>query len=1317
MKTVPLSWVPTKSEERPVSLFLSCLLCSLPLPIRSLSLIGANNFWKKRSGTCWLLFSVLYIFSFLLYIYLYTGRGEKKMMVNPSNDGDSAAGGEGGGGKPGEGGGEEEERGRRKGISAASNYRRHSRSNSSCVIINKENRTGEEEDKTGCISDDDEDASIESNDSICFYCGGGGEIICCEGCPYSFHSDCLQPSARPQQKIHSSSLGRKSSHGNEEDEDGEEEDWFCPECLTRFFRNLSKESYLSLSPPPLPSRNVSFAPAASSSSPSPFSSSASSSSLSETTMITMVKETVEEKTDGRTSRLEHPFTSTTLSREDEDTTLLFNSPPNQQLLQDSLSWATLPSHLKSILKLHHKRKAALLPVSPRDHLLSSENTTGSHPHICRGRSPSEDFHKKVEKRHNPFSSSSPLSSSSSTRLLREEEGEQRTVNEEEEAEEKRRGDFREREASPMISVQGVTDGKLHSLKKRRTEKEEEDNDEEEREGEDYPQEVCSSPFSLIERQRQGSLQTPSVKEREREDEQRKLIGSSSPTSEKSSRGKASSSVESGREECSKADIQPSSSFIENRSEETTERRERETEGEDKHEGKQHGVSTPGKTKDRDHSDEKEEETKLKTTDGEKQGERKEKQGENKENDGMGRGSDEGKALKGAGHAGEEGDFEDISVIHHRASCSVRTPGVDDHGTDLASPQLSSNSTGDSSSPKQMEKMMSSLSTSFVEQQCQARPDSGCAASPCSYTSSSPPSSQGGSSEPSSSSSTSSSRNSYQGPSPNDPHSALPPTRRSSSSSSQPVTSLSGPSSSSTATGGLQSPPPTSAYSAPPLPFCSPFSSSSFFTRHPSIPYPYAYPPPAPYADEELPTFARRRRKKGGSGSRINVGPDHQVPQLPSFYLAHATDVFMSSITSNESSLGIFTSAYNPLCCIYCGGGIGAEGRESRGSEGCLRPNSRSCHAKGEDDDEDGTSCKKEKIRKRILNGYPLLPWDICPYCCRFSSAFFSVDIRTPLPFYRQYSHSSSILKEGVLVSPPLTYPSPPSCSYFSTLFSPPLYTFASPFPPLAPPLSFSASLSSHLSRSSSPPTSSAFIRRPFPDPNLHRKKTFSSRAENVGEKFSSSFPSGSCSSAPSSSSYSSLTSKKGDCVSSTTTTHHSLSPLSAPLPSHTSSSLLRSQSLPGGGFLSIAAPAEQGLYQSLLEPTLVYSPSSLERKRKLCTALGRSDNCINTQTDLAEFIATCSRHWKASPGWQPFTPEFAYKLLHRAEYDPERALRMLDDSAFSFNDICDPPLRRYDNKWKRRDKRGTYPCSPYPSPAVIRHYLGERLHTKHHRTL
>lgn len=42
----------------------------------------------------------------------------------------------------------------------------------------------------------------------------------------------------------------------------------------------------------------------------------------------------------------------------------------------------------------------------------------------------------------------------------------------------------------------------------------------------------------------------------------------------------------------------------------------------------------------------------------------------------------------------------------------------------------------------------------------------------------------------------------------------------------------------------------------------------------------------------------------------------------------------------------------------------------------------------------------------------------------------------------------------------------------------------------------------------------------------------------------------------------------------------------------------------------------------------------------------------------------CSKRWKVRPGWQPFSPEFAYKLLHRANYDPERALRMMDDSAF-----------------------------------------------------
>lgn len=44
----------------------------------------------------------------------------------------------------------------------------------------------------------------------------------------------------------------------------------------------------------------------------------------------------------------------------------------------------------------------------------------------------------------------------------------------------------------------------------------------------------------------------------------------------------------------------------------------------------------------------------------------------------------------------------------------------------------------------------------------------------------------------------------------------------------------------------------------------------------------------------------------------------------------------------------------------------------------------------------------------------------------------------------------------------------------------------------------------------------------------------------------------------------------------------------------------------------------------------------------------------------------------------------------------------------SFQSVCDPPMRKYENKWKRRDKRGTFPCSPYPPPVVVRGYLNER---------
>ncbi|XP_026191372.1 uncharacterized protein LOC34619841 [Cyclospora cayetanensis] len=145
---------------------------------------------------------------------------------------------------------------------------------------------------------------------------------------------------------------------------------------------------------------------------------------------------------------------------------------------------------------------------------------------------------------------------------------------------------------------------------------------------------------------------------------------------------------------------------------------------------------------------------------------------------------------------------------------------------------------------------------------------------------------------------------------------------------------------------------------------------------------------------------------------------------------------------------------------------------------------------------------------------------------------------------------------------------------------------------------------------------------------------------------------------------------------------------------------------------SLSTIAEQsladGAQSQALGPLLVYSPYLMERSKQQCLAERASKSCINSQKDLAEFLIKCSKRWKVRPGWQPFSPEFAYKLLHRANYDPERALRMMDDSAFCFQSVCDPPLRKYENKWKRRDKRGTFPSSPYPPPVVVRGYLNEK---------
>ncbi|KAL8450364.1 hypothetical protein Emag_003210 [Eimeria magna] len=128
-----------------------------------------------------------------------------------------------------------------------------------------------------------------------------------------------------------------------------------------------------------------------------------------------------------------------------------------------------------------------------------------------------------------------------------------------------------------------------------------------------------------------------------------------------------------------------------------------------------------------------------------------------------------------------------------------------------------------------------------------------------------------------------------------------------------------------------------------------------------------------------------------------------------------------------------------------------------------------------------------------------------------------------------------------------------------------------------------------------------------------------------------------------------------------------------------------------------------------LTAKLVYSPSSLERVRQRRLAEGLADRAICSEGDMEAFMQQCAKNWKANkPGWQPFSPEFAFKLLHYAGYDPEKALQLMEDPQFPFQLVCDGPVRRYDNKWRPKDRRGVISPTPYPPPVFLRGYLSRR---------
>ncbi|SIO73132.1 phd finger protein, putative [Babesia microti strain RI] len=123
---------------------------------------------------------------------------------------------------------------------------------------------------------------------------------------------------------------------------------------------------------------------------------------------------------------------------------------------------------------------------------------------------------------------------------------------------------------------------------------------------------------------------------------------------------------------------------------------------------------------------------------------------------------------------------------------------------------------------------------------------------------------------------------------------------------------------------------------------------------------------------------------------------------------------------------------------------------------------------------------------------------------------------------------------------------------------------------------------------------------------------------------------------------------------------------------------------------------------------LVYSPYMMEKFKRKRISEGKLECAIKSEYEMAEFIQHVAKSWKTYQVWHPFSPEFAYKILHYAEYDPHKAIQLMSDPHFNFNMICDPPTRKYDNKWKPRDRRGQIPSHPYPSPVTLRSYLSRR---------
>ncbi|KAI0011785.1 hypothetical protein F4779DRAFT_157219 [Xylariaceae sp. FL0662B] len=60
----------------------------------------------------------------------------------------------------------------------------------------------------------------DDNDDSCYTCGGNGELVCCDGCHYSFHFLCIDPPM---------------------DEGHIPDEWYCNECTQRYFPSIGEQ--------------------------------------------------------------------------------------------------------------------------------------------------------------------------------------------------------------------------------------------------------------------------------------------------------------------------------------------------------------------------------------------------------------------------------------------------------------------------------------------------------------------------------------------------------------------------------------------------------------------------------------------------------------------------------------------------------------------------------------------------------------------------------------------------------------------------------------------------------------------------------------------------------------------------------------------------------------------------------------------------------------------------------------------------------------------------------------------------------------------